>query len=82
MFWRRKCARSVIFRNVEEGVPFLNPYFVCDMATGSLCDLLGQCTKWSLSLGETPVLTNSRHWKCKHCTFKWENGDFQKRVIN
>ncbi len=21
-------------------------------------------------------------WKCKHYTFKWENGDFQKLVIN
>ncbi len=43
--WRRKYVRRAIFRNVEvrvEGrfVPF-NPYFVCNTATGSLCDLYG-----------------------------------------
>ncbi len=43
---------------------------------------LGPCTKGSLSVGETPVLTNSREWKCKHCTFKWENCDFRKLLIN
>ncbi len=31
---------------------------------------LGPCTKGSLSVGEKSVLTNSRDWKCKHCTFK------------
>ncbi len=31
---------------------------------------LGLCMKGSLSLVETPVLTNSRDWKCKHCTNK------------
>ncbi len=44
-FWRRKCVRRGMFRNVElrvEGrfVSF-NPYFVCNMAVGSLCDLYG-----------------------------------------
>ncbi len=43
--WRRKCVRREIFRNIEvrvEGrfVPF-NPYFVCNTAIGSLCDLYG-----------------------------------------
>ncbi len=44
--WRRKCGRrAMIFRTVEvrvEGrfVPF-NPYFVCNTAFGSLCDLYG-----------------------------------------
>ncbi len=43
--WRRKCVRRGIFRNVEvrvEGrfVPF-SPYFVCNTAIESLCDLYG-----------------------------------------
>ncbi len=43
--WRRKCVRRGIFRTVEvrvagRFVPF-NPYFVCNTAIGSLCDLYG-----------------------------------------
>ncbi len=43
--WSRKCVRRAIFRTIEvrvEGrfVPF-NPYFVCNTAIGSLCDLYG-----------------------------------------
>ncbi len=43
--WRRKCVRRAIFRNVKvmvggRFVPF-NPYFVCNTAIGSLCDMYG-----------------------------------------
>ncbi len=62
------------------------PLYLAEKLTkNGLCQMvwqLGPYTKGSLSLGETHVLTNSRDWKCKHCTFKWENGDFQELVIN
>ncbi len=47
--WRRKCIRRGIFRTVEVRVkeviaPF-NPYFLCNRAKGSLCDLGSSYTK-------------------------------------
>ncbi len=43
--WRRKCVRRAIFWNVEVRVEgrfvLFNPYFVCNTAIGSLCDLYG-----------------------------------------